>query len=140
MEIEETRDSIINKICLHLIPTSKTKEKDVELFIDKILQTQQKEIEQLKKSNHVELLSKASKEIIRLEKRESSLDRKNKQKGNEIFKLKEQLKECLVYIEKADQTEEWEWGSCRSLQQVIEANEMPDIYNNIKQLLTKKQD
>jgi hypothetical protein len=38
------------------------------------------------------------------------------------------LDEMIEYIEDSDQKIEWEWGSCRSLQEVKDAKEMPDIY------------
>lgn len=38
------------------------------------------------------------------------------------------LDEMIEYIEETDQQIEWEWGSCRSLQEVKDANDMPDIY------------
>ena len=38
------------------------------------------------------------------------------------------LDEMIEYIEETDQQIEWEWGSCRSLQEVKDDNDMPDIY------------
>ena len=38
------------------------------------------------------------------------------------------LDEMIEYIEDTDQQIEWEWGSCRSLQEVKDANDMPGIY------------
>lgn len=38
------------------------------------------------------------------------------------------LDEMIEYIEETDQQIEWEWGSCRSLQEVKDDNDMPNIY------------
>jgi len=38
------------------------------------------------------------------------------------------LDEIIKYIEDTDQQIEGEWGACRSLQEVKDANDMPDIY------------
>ena len=44
------------------------------------------------------------------------------------------LDEMIKYIEETDQQIEWEWGSCRSLQEVKDANDMPDIYYKLMAL------
>ena len=54
---------------------------------------------------------------------------KQEEKSNELYTLLPTvLDEIIKYIEDIDQQIEWEWGSCRSLQEVKEANDMPDIY------------
>ena len=42
--------------------------------------------------------------------------------------------EFLLRIEDTDQDMEWEWGSCRSLQEVKDAKEMPNIYYKLMAL------
>jgi hypothetical protein len=50
-------------------------------------------------------------------------------KSNELYTLLPTvLDEIIEYIEETEQTIEWEWGSSRSLQEVKDAKEMPDIY------------
>lgn len=44
------------------------------------------------------------------------------------IKINGVLDEMIEYIEETDQQIEWEWGSCRSLQEVKDDNDMPDIY------------
>lgn len=52
-----------------------------------------------------------------------------KEKINELYTLLPTvLDEMIEYIEETDQRIEWEWGSCRSLQEVKDARDMPDIY------------
>ena len=52
-----------------------------------------------------------------------------KEKSNELYTLLPSvLDEMIEYIEETDQRIEWEWGSCRSLQEVKDARDMPDIY------------
>ena len=49
--------------------------------------------------------------------------------SNELYTLLPAvLDEIIKYIEDTDQQIELEWGSSRSLQEVRDANEMPDIY------------
>lgn len=49
--------------------------------------------------------------------------------SNELYTLLPAvLDEIIKYIEDTDQQIELEWGSSRSLQEVKDANEMPDIY------------
>ena len=55
--------------------------------------------------------------------------------SNELYKLLPTvLDEMIEYIEETDQQIEREWGSCRSLQEVKEAKEMPDIYYKLMAL------
>ena len=52
-----------------------------------------------------------------------------KEKSNELYTLLPSvLDEMIEYIEETDQDIEWEWRSCRSLQEVKDARDMPDIY------------
>lgn len=52
-----------------------------------------------------------------------------KEKSNELYTLLPTvLDEMIKYIEETDQRIEWEWGSCRSLQEVKDARDMPNIY------------
>jgi len=52
-----------------------------------------------------------------------------KNKSNKLYTLLSTvLDEMIGYIEETDQQIEWEWGSCRSLQEVKDAKDMPDIY------------
>jgi len=44
------------------------------------------------------------------------------------------LDEIIGYIEQADQEGEWERGNCRSLQQVIDAKDMPYFYYKLIEL------
>ena len=44
---------------------------------------------------------------------------------------KELLLEMKEYIEKWEVEREEEWGSGKSLQEIIAANEMPELYNKI---------
>jgi len=44
------------------------------------------------------------------------------------------LDEIICYIEQADQDGEWGRGNCRSLQEVIDAKDMPDIYYKLIEL------
>jgi hypothetical protein len=56
-------------------------------------------------------------------------------KSNELYTLLPTvLDEMIEYIEETNQQIEWEWGSCRSLQEVKDAKEMPDIYYKLMAL------
>ena len=56
-------------------------------------------------------------------------------KSNELYTLLPTvLDEMIEYIEETDQKIEWEWGSCRGLQEVKDAKEMPDIYYKLMAL------
>ena len=56
-------------------------------------------------------------------------------KSNELYiLLPTVLDEMIKYIEDTDQDMEWEWGSCRSLQEVKDAKEMPNIYYKLMAL------
>ncbi len=59
-----------------------------------------------------------------------SEEQKEKESNNNAYEplLPTILDEMIEYIENTDQQIEWEWGSCRGLQEVIDANDMPDIY------------
>jgi hypothetical protein len=59
-----------------------------------------------------------------------STENSNKEnKSNELYTLLPTvLDEMIIYIEKTTIQIEWEWGSCRSLQEIKDAKEMPDIY------------
>ena len=59
----------------------------------------------------------------------STENRNQEEKSNEVYTLLPTvLDEIIQYIEETDQKIEWEWGSWRSLQEVKDAKEMPDIY------------
>ena len=47
------------------------------------------------------------------------------------------LDEIIKYIEETDQQMECEWGSWKSLQEVIDDNDMPDIYYKLIDLKNK---
>ncbi len=60
---------------------------------------------------------------------------KQEEKSNELYTLLPTvLDEMIKYIEETDQQIECEWGSWRSLQEVIDANDMPDIYYKLMTL------
>ena len=57
-----------------------------------------------------------------------SKENKKEQPTNVYTLLPAILDEMIEYIEETDQQIEWDWGSCRSLREVKDANDMPDIY------------
>lgn len=56
-----------------------------------------------------------------------------KERAKQLEKL---LNECTAYIEESEVDFDAEFGSCRKLHELIEHNDMPDIYKKVKSLLT----
>jgi hypothetical protein len=48
------------------------------------------------------------------------------------------LQTILEYIEDMEESADWEWGSCRKVNELIELNEMPDIYYKLVELKNKQ--
>lgn len=51
--------------------------------------------------------------------------------------MKELLLRIKEYIEEAQENIDSEWGSCRSVEDIINDGEMPDIYNDLIKAISK---
>ena len=56
-------------------------------------------------------------------------------RGEDKMIDKNKLTEIKNYIERVEKLIEHEWGSCRSIEELINANKMPQIYYDICRLL-----
>jgi hypothetical protein len=52
---------------------------------------------------------------------------------------KELMQEIMNYIEATEQTLEWEFGSCRELEEMIEQDSMPDVWKKLRGLLKERE-